>query len=79
MDGDDADAMARLGQLHGVRSVRREGDQITMRVVDGPAALSSVAVALSTGAVQVRSIAMRTPSLDDVFLELTGGRIEEAA
>ncbi len=79
VDGHDAEAMARLGQLHGVHSVGRQDDRITMRVVDGPAALSSVAVALSTGGVRVRSIAMRTPTLDDVFLELTGGRIEEAA
>ena len=71
--------MTRLDQLPGMRSVTREGDQITMRVADGPAALSSVALTLSEGGLQVRSITMRTPSLDDVFLELTGGRIEEAA
>jgi ABC-2 type transport system ATP-binding protein len=77
--GHDAEAMTRLDQLPGMRSVTREGDQITMRVADGPAALSSVALTLSEGGLQVRSITMRTPSLDDVFLELTGGRIEEAA
>ena len=77
--GYDADAMIRLDRLDGVRSVTRDGDRITMRVVDGPAALSSVALTLSQGGLQVRSMTMRTPSLDDVFFELTGGRIEEAA
>ena len=77
--GYDADAMMRLGRLDGVRSATRDGDRITMRVMDGPATLSSVAVTLSEGDLQVRSITMRTPSLDDVFFELTGGRIEEAA
>jgi hypothetical protein len=28
--------------------------------------------------VTVRSLTMRTPTLDDVFLQLTGGHIEEA-
>jgi hypothetical protein len=27
----------------------------------------------------VRNLTLRTPTLDDVFLELTGGRIEETA
>ena len=36
-----------------------------------------VAVALHEASVQVRNLTLRTPTLDDVFLELTGGRIEE--
>jgi ABC-2 type transport system ATP-binding protein len=35
-----------------------------------------VAVALAGGGVPVRELTMRTPTLDDVFLELTGARIE---
>jgi ABC-2 type transport system ATP-binding protein len=77
--GHDPDALVRLDRIHGVRSVAREGDRITMRVIDGPAALTSVALALSEGPLQVRSITMRTPSLDEVFTELTGARIEGAA
>ncbi len=77
--GDDADTLRRLDLLPGVRSVTRGGDRITMRVVDGPAALSSVALALSEGPLQVRSITMRTPTLDEVFRELTGARMKEPA
>ena len=76
--GDDADTLTRLGRLPGVRSVTRDGDRITVRVVDGPAVLSPVALILSGDHVEVRSITIRTPPLDDVFLELTGDRIEGA-
>jgi ABC-2 type transport system ATP-binding protein len=77
--GEDADALTRLGRLPGVRSVTRDRDRITLRVVDGPATLSPVALTLSGGHLEVRSITMRRPSLDDVFLELTGDRIEGTA
>ena len=53
------------------------GDELTIRVHDGPSAISPVAVALDGCGVQVRELTLRTPTLDDVFLELTGGRILE--
>ena len=39
---------------------------------DGAAPLSPVAVALADCGVRVRNLTLRTPTLDDVFLELTG-------
>jgi ABC-2 type transport system ATP-binding protein len=75
----DADLLARLTRLPGVCSVAREGDRVTILAVDGPGVLSPVAVILSGGNLQVRSITMRTPSLDDVFLALTDDGIEGAA
>jgi ABC-2 type transport system ATP-binding protein len=77
--GDDADALARVRRLPGVHSVARDGDRITVRVADGPAVLSPFALTLSGGHLEVRSISMRTPSLDDVFVELTGDRMEGVA
>ena len=76
--GDGAGVLADLGRLAGVRSVSKEGDEITLRVSDGPALLSPVALALAGTALEVLSITLRTPTLDDVFLELTGDRIEAA-
>ncbi len=38
--------------------------------------ISPVAVALSGCDVRVRDLTLRTTTLDDVFLELTGNRIE---
>lgn len=76
--GDDTGVLADLGRLTGVRSVTKEGDEITLRVSDGPALLSPVALGLAGTALEVLSITLRTPTLDDVFLELTGNRIEAA-
>jgi ABC-2 type transport system ATP-binding protein len=73
--GNDPDIIDRLALLHGVRSVTRDGDQLVMRVTDGPAVLSPVALCLSESRLEVRSITVQTPTLDDVFLELTGDRI----
>ncbi len=74
-----ADVGVRLARLPGVRSVTREGGLITVQTVDGPALLSPVALALEECHLQVRSITIRTPSLDDVFVVLTGDHIEGAA
>jgi len=43
---------------------------------NGSAAISPVAVALNDCDVTVRDLTLRTPTLDDVFLELTGSHIE---
>ena len=43
---------------------------------NGSATISPVAVALSGCDVAVRDLTLRTPTLDDVFLELTGSHIE---
>jgi len=45
-------------------------------VSDGAAAVAPVAVALNEAGVGVGELTLRTPTLDDVFLELTGERIE---
>jgi len=76
---EDPEVLARLTALPGVRSVTREGGRITVRAVDGPALLSPVALALAENHLGVRSITIRTPSLEDVFLGLTGDHIEGAA
>jgi ABC-2 type transport system ATP-binding protein len=76
--GHDPECLARLAALTGVHAVARDGDVLTVRVADGPALLGPVAVALGDGHLGVRSITLRTPTLDDVFLHLTGDPIEEA-
>ena len=49
---------------------------ITVNTADGPAALGTVAVALGRTGLHVKSLTMRTPTLDDVFMEMTGSRID---
>ncbi|HEX6311023.1 MAG TPA: ATP-binding cassette domain-containing protein [Acidimicrobiia bacterium] len=75
VDGDAATARAAVEAVPGVGQADVHGDEITIRVDDGPASLSPVAVALDGCGVRVRELTLRTPTLDDVFLELTGEHI----
>ena len=77
VEGDGSAAVAALKQVPGVSSVELHGDEVTVAASDGAALISPVAVALSTSGVKVRDLTLRTPTLDDVFLELTGNRIQE--
>jgi ABC-2 type transport system ATP-binding protein len=76
VDGDAAGARAVAGAVPGVRSVDAHGSELVIAAGDGAAAISGVAVALADSAVAVRDLTLRTPTLDDVFLELTGSHIE---
>jgi ABC-2 type transport system ATP-binding protein len=76
VDGDDAGAGDILGQLDEVGGVALEDGKVVVTTDDGPAALSPVAMALARTGLDVRSITLRTPTLDDVFRELTGSHIE---
>jgi ABC-2 type transport system ATP-binding protein len=46
---------------------------------DGPGRVSPIAVALAEHDVRVRSLTLREPTLDDVFLTLTGQHLEGEA
>ena len=60
----------------GVGSVEAHGSELVVTAGDGAAVISPVAVALAGSALPVRDLTLRTPTLDDVFLELTGSHIE---
>jgi ABC-2 type transport system ATP-binding protein len=62
--------------LAGVQSVEAHGNELVIATEDGSATISPVAVALNNCAIVVRSLTLRTPTLDDVFLDLTGSHIE---
>jgi ABC-2 type transport system ATP-binding protein len=76
VDGDTRAACAVLEPVAGVLGVEAHGNEIVVSTGDGPATISAVAVALSQCGVPIRDLTLRTPTLDDVFLELTGTRIE---
>ena len=76
VDGDAAGARPAVEAVPGVRSVEAHGNELLIAASDGTAAISGVAVALAGSAVAVRDLTLRTPTLDDVFLELTGAHIE---
>jgi len=76
VDGDPAIALPLVEAVPGVRSAEAHAGELVITTGDGAAAISGVAVALAKCAVAVRDLTLRTPTLDDVFLELTGTHIE---
>jgi ABC-2 type transport system ATP-binding protein len=76
IDGDAEVARQAAEAVPQVRQVSVHGVELTIAVEDGAAALGPVAVALHGCGVGVRTLTLRTPTLDDVFLEVTGARLE---
>jgi ABC-2 type transport system ATP-binding protein len=72
---DAARACAQIEQLPGVTRVEQHGDELTIFTPDASAQLSPVAIALDECGVTVRSLTMRRPTLDDVYLRITGGHL----
>jgi ABC-2 type transport system ATP-binding protein len=64
--------------LPGIQSVEAHGTELIIAADNGSAAISPVAVALNESGAAVRELTLRTPTLDDVFLELTRTHIERA-
>jgi ABC-2 type transport system ATP-binding protein len=75
LEGDSNAARAAVKGLEGVVEAEIHGEELTISTHDGAATVSPVAVALDGCEVRVRELTLRTPTLDDVFLELTGNRI----
>jgi ABC-2 type transport system ATP-binding protein len=71
-------AIADVAGVAGVERVDVHGDELSVSVTDGSASISPIAVALDAAHVGVRELTLRTPTLDDVFLEVTGGRLDDA-
>ena len=73
---DVAVAASTIATLPGVDSVEVRGDEILAATADGPANVSPIAVALAGADIRVRSLTLREPTLDDVFLTLTGQHLD---
>ncbi|WP_104181562.1 ATP-binding cassette domain-containing protein [Arthrobacter sp. B0490] len=78
---DSADAPRALEILgrhgDGEPSVGGDGRTVEVAVTDGPRALQYILSDLGEGGIDLHDAGMRRPSLDDVFLKLTGHRTEE--
>jgi ABC-2 type transport system ATP-binding protein len=75
VDGEAAAVRMLVEDIPDVLSVEAHGSELVIATGNGSAVISPVAVALAEGDVHVRDLTLRTPTLDDVFLELTGGHI----
>ena len=69
-------AKGAVAGVDGVSGVEARGLEVVVSSANGAATIGPVAVALDGSGVRVRDITLRTPTLDDVFLELTGTHIE---
>ena len=77
VDGHTQAGQAAVRTVPGVRGVEVHGSELWVTTGDGAAAVGPVAAALSRVA-PVRHLTLRTTTLDDVFLELTGNHIRAA-
>jgi ABC-2 type transport system ATP-binding protein len=75
VEGKVAAARVAVAQIGGVQDVDGRGSELVVTTPNGAATIGRVAVALEKAGVAVRDLTLRTPTLDDVFLELTGTHI----
>jgi ABC-2 type transport system ATP-binding protein len=75
--GDAGRIVRALAPIEGLGSVDSGGDEVVISVADGAKAISPVAVALSEAGISVERLTLRTPTLDDVFLHVTGERMRD--
>ena len=76
IEGDPAAAQDALRGVYGVVAVEGRDHELTISVDDGSSAIGPVAIALHDASIRVRDLTLRTPTLDDVFLELTGAHFD---
>jgi ABC-2 type transport system ATP-binding protein len=70
--GDAETAEDALRLIDGIDEVQTRGHELEIATTDGAGLIAQVAVALNGCGVPVRSLTLRTPTLDDVFLHVTG-------
>lgn len=75
MDG----TVAALRAVPEVGQVEVHGKEISIGSSDGSRIIGPIAVALHQAGIAVDQLTLRTPSLDDVFLEVTGNRMAKEA
>ncbi len=76
IEGDTRHAATVLAGVAGVRVVDTTDDEVTVSSQDGAATVGPVAVALAEAQIVLSDLTLRTPTLDDVYLEMTGNRLQ---
>lgn len=77
---EDAPRLAECAQrMPGIREVTVDGPRITARASDGPRSLPALVRAAEQAGVTVATSHVHRPTLDDVFLALTGRSLRDAA
>ena len=76
VDGEVDRAVHALNSIPEVSRIDLHGQELTASVSNGAALISAVALALDHEGARVQELTLRTPTLDDVFLQVTGGRLQ---
>ena len=78
LENDSAAAVSALEGVPSVLGLESHGNEITVSVANGASLLSEIALRLNERNIAVRELTLRTPTLDDVFLQVTGARFRYA-
>ena len=78
VDGDTSLIESGLRELAGVSNVESRSGELTVSAVNGAGVIADVAVALKGSGITVQTLTLRTPTLDDVFLQVTGAHLAES-
>ncbi len=76
VEGDPELARSVVRNVQDVEQVDISSTELTISVSSGAEQIGRIAVALNNAGVNVREITFRTPTLDDVFLQVTGERMK---
>ena len=72
VDGNPETAADALRAIDGIEEVQIHNNEVALVSANGAAVIAQVAIALDGCGVTVRSLTLRTPTLDDVYLHVTG-------
>jgi len=78
VEGDVAAAADAVRAVDGIDEVQIHNNELAVVTADGAGLIAQVAVALNGCGVPVRSLTLRTPTLDDVYLQVTGSHFAES-
>ena len=78
VDGDVAAAADAVRSIDGIDDVQIHHNELAVATTDGAGLIAQVAVALNGCGVPVRSLTLRTPTLDDVYLHVTGSHFADS-
>jgi ABC-2 type transport system ATP-binding protein len=74
LEGDASEAAEALAGIPSVLAIETHGNEITVSVSNGASLVSAVALRLNETGLSVQELTLRTPTLDDVYLQVTGAR-----
>ena len=74
LEGDASEAAEALAGIPSVLAIDTHGNEITISVSNGASLVSAVALRLNETGLSVQELTLRTPTLDDVYLQVTGAR-----